>query len=310
MSGDIWFISTGKFGALCLEKLAGKIKFTRIITGQPTRSGRNNQQNISEVEKTARELNLNDIIIRTGRLSENQDLLNIFNAQTPDLIFVIDFGQIIREPFLSSPKLGCINIHPSLLPELRGAAPIQRALLQNFKYTGVSVFKLTQEMDAGKIFAQEKFLIPENFTAQDLYKTLSEIGSDLAVEVVKKLPDCDFEIQDDSKATYAPKIEKHEHELNFEMTALDFVNHVRALNMSGGAYVVLKNNKRLKIVKAVIQNASGNSGTLLEISSEHNPVIACREKSVELLEIQPEGKKILTGSQWLNGMRLKTGDII
>ena len=310
MNGGIWFISTGKFGALCLKNLADKIKFSRIITGQPTRSGRNNQQNISEVEKVAHELNLDDLIIRTGRLSENQELLNIFNAQKPDLIFVIDFGQIIREPFLSSPKFGCINIHPSLLPELRGAAPIQRALLQNFKFTGVSIFQLTSKMDAGKIFAQEKCFIPENFTAEDLYIHLSELGSNLAEKVVNKLPDCDFQIQDDDKATFAPKIEKHEHELNFRMSALEILNHVRALNMSGGAYVMLKNNKRLKILRARIHDISGEIGSVIKISDSNNPVIACGVDSVEFLEIQPEGKKILTGSQWINGAHIKTGDAI
>ena len=299
-------MSTGKFGALCLEKLSPHVNFTRIITGLPTRSGRNSKENISEVESAAIKLNLGGRVTRTGRLTENNELKN---SVMPDLIFVIDFGQIIKEPFLNAPKFGCMNIHPSLLPEFRGAAPIQRALMSGKNITGVSVFKLVKTMDAGEIYDQAEIKIDPDDSAESLYEKSAALGCEMAVKVLNSLPNIKTSPQNDDKATYADKILKSEHELNFAMTAENFCNHVRALNMSGGAYVILKNNKRLKIWRARIHDDDGEQGKLIKIC-DNNPVIACSSKSIELVEIQPEGKKKITGQEWLNGARIKTGCII
>lgn len=285
---NIWFTGTGNFAALCLENLIkGGISFTKIITGLPTRSGRNGKENPSHVELKANELGLE--ATRTGKLNENQVLLNELEKNTPELIFVIDFGQIIKEPFLSASKYGCINIHPSLLPEYRGAAPIQRALLDGRKYTGVSVFQLVKAMDAGGILAQEKIEIPEDFNASDLYKNLSEIGCKIAVEALNKIPEFNLIPQDDALATYAEKLNKNDFELSFSMTAEKFCNTVRALDMSGGAFIFI-NDKRIKIWRARVAKNNTN-----------NPVFSCSDLSVELLEVQSEGKKRTTGQEWARG---------
>ncbi|MBR0220684.1 MAG: hypothetical protein IJQ63_02835, partial [Synergistaceae bacterium] len=173
----IWFVGTGKFAALCLKNLVKNIQpfdhsvlqslqgrqdlvapvkgdvnevdrgvrnieLEKIITGLPTRSGRGGKEQASQVELEAVKLNLNNIVTRTGLLSKNEDLINEVETNAPDLIFVIDFGQIIREPFLNSAKYGCLNIHPSLLPKWRGAAPVQRALMNGDDKVGVTVFRL------------------------------------------------------------------------------------------------------------------------------------------------------------------------
>ena len=302
---NYWFTGTGKFAALCLEELIKNgLSFTKIITGFPTRSGRNNKENPSHVEIKAKELRLN--VLRTGKLNENNDLISELEKNTPDIIFVIDFGQIIREPFLSAPKIGCLNIHPSLLPLYRGAAPVQRALLNGEKFTGVSVFKLVPAMDAGGILAQEKFEIPEKFNASDLYLKLAEIGCKITAEALKN--DLVFTPQNDSLATYAAKLEKNEFELSFSMPAEKFLNTVRALDMSGGAYIKIR-NKRVKILRAEIRRDLKNKnlcGNIIE--TEKNPVVSCSDFCVELAEIQSEGKKITSGSDWARGLRLKTGE--
>ena len=286
----IWFIGTGQFAALCLENLVKNhgAKFDKIITGLPTRSGRNNKELPSCVELKAIELGLN--VTRTGKLNENTELLAALETNTPDIIFVIDFGQIIKPPFLDAM---CLNIHPSLLPKYRGAAPIQRALLNGESVTGVSVFRLVKAMDAGEILAQEKFVIPENFNASDLYTKLSEIGCNIAVEALKKFPDLTFTPQDDSQATYADKLSKNEFELSQSMTAKKFCNTVRALDMSGGAYIIL-DNKRVKIWRASLNPVSNV-----------NTKIACCDSSVELMEVQSEGKKRTTGQEWARGLKVK-----
>lgn len=289
MLKNIWFIGTGKFAALCLENLVNNgLSFSKIITGLPTRSGRNGKENPSAVELKAVSLGLK--IERTGKLNENENLLAELENNTPDLIFVIDFGQIIKEPFLNAPKFGCINIHPSLLPEYRGAAPIQRALLDGKNYTGVSVFRLVKAMDAGGILAQEKFLIPKDFNASDLYRELSKIGSRLAFEAVEK-NNFNLNPQNENLATYAEKLNKNDFELSQSMTAEKFCNTVRALDMSGGAFIMI-NNKRVKIWRAEIHNENSK-----------NPVISCSDFNVDLIEVQSEGKKRTSGSDWARGVK-------
>ena len=298
----MWFIGTGQFASLCLEGLTKRgLNFTRIITGNPTRSGRNSRENPSAVEITAERLGLS--VTRTGKLSENHELITALEAENPSVIFVVDFGQIIREPFLSRM---CLNIHPSLLPEYRGAAPIQRALLDGKNHTGVTVFRLAAKMDAGEILAQSEIDIAPSENASDLYLRLAEIGSEIACESLKD--EMKFSPQNDSLATYAAKIEKSEFELSFTDSALRFVNTVRALDMSGGAYAVIS-GKRVKIWRACVRkDISGECGHVANI--EGNPVIMCSDSGVELQEVQSEGKRKMTGREWSAGLRLKAGNVL
>ena len=284
-----WFIGTGNFAALCLDELTKSgLTLTRIITGLPTRSGRNGTENPSPVELKASSLGLS--VTRTGRLSENTELLSALELENPSTIFVIDFGQIIREPFLS--RL-CLNIHPSLLPEYRGAAPIQRAILDGRTKTGVTVFRLAAKMDAGGILAQSEIDISPSDNASDLYTKLAKLGSSIAVKALAR-SELTFTPQDENNATYAPKIEKSDCKLDFDFSVDNFVNTVRALDMSGGAYVMIS-GKRLKIWRA----SAKIDGT--------NPVFNCKDGSVELIEVQPEGKRRMTGREWSAGSRLKDG---
>ena len=297
-----WLIGTGQFAALCLEGLNKRgFNFSKIITGLPTKSGRGNKEIPSPVEIKANSLGLE--ITRTGKLSDNQELISALERENPEIIFVIDFGQLIKEPFLSHM---CINIHPSLLPEYRGAAPIQRALLDGKTKTGVTLFRLVKEMDAGGILAQsEKFILPE-YNASDLYKILAETGCDLAEKNIKNLA---FTPQNENLATYANKLVKNEFALNFTMSAGKFFNTVRALDMSGGAYLIVR-NKRVKIWRCELINnfSDSESGKILDLSE--SIIISCADKAVSLLKVQSEGRNICTGLEWARGMRLKIGDIL
>ena len=299
-------MGTGNFAALCLENLINEgLTFSKILTGLPTRSGRNGKENPSAVELKANSLGL--AVERTGKLNENENLIAELENKTPDLIFVIDFGQIIKEPFLSKPQYGCLNIHPSLLPEYRGATPIQKALLDGKDYTGVSVFRLVKAMDAGGILAQEKFLIPEDFNASDLYIELSKIGAKIAAGALKNNK-FDLTPQDETRATFANKLEKKDFELSFSMTAKKFCNTVRALDMSGGAFMII-GGKRVKIWKAKFHDEATKTSGLV-ISCEKNPVISCSDFCVELLEVQSEGRKKTSGGEWARGLRIKRGEIL
>ncbi|MBQ7561066.1 MAG: methionyl-tRNA formyltransferase [Synergistaceae bacterium] len=297
-----WLIGTGQFAAMCLEGLNKRgFEFSKIITGLPTKSGRGNKEIPSPVEIKANSLGLE--ITRTGRLANNSELISELERENPKIIFVIDFGQLIKEPFLSHM---CINIHPSLLPEYRGAAPIQRALLDNKTKTGVTLFRLVKEMDAGEILAQSgKIILPE-YNASDLYKILAETGCDLAGENINNLV---FTPQNENLATYANKLDKGEFILSFNMSAKKFYNTVRALDMSGGAYIFVR-GKRVKIWRCELINNLSDSepGKILDLSE--SIIISCADKAVSLLEVQSEGRKICTGLEWARGMRLKAGEIL
>ena len=302
---NIWFIGTGQFAALCLEGLTKRnVNFTRIITGLPTRSGRNGKENPSPVELKAQSLGLN--VIRTGKLNENHELLHELEANSPDIIFVIDFGQIIREPFLSHM---CLNIHPSLLPDLRGAAPIQRAIMNAYTKTGVTLFRLVKAMDAGDILAQREIEIKPEDDAEDLYVRLSDIGCELAYESLNHINEISFTPQNESLATYAPKIEKSEHELSFDMKAGRIINTVRALTMSGGAYIMIR-NKRIKLWRVSLRDDLKDSEFGRVLSLDDELVISCADYAVEIHKLQSEGKNIMTGIEWSRGLRIKKGDVL
>lgn len=304
---NFWFIGTGQFAALCLEGLTrNNITFSKIITGLPTRSGRNGKEKVSPVEHKASELGL--ITTRTGKLSGNHELISALNENTPQVIFVIDFGQLVREPFLSAPKTGCINIHPSLLPEYRGAAPIQRALLDGKSYTGVSAFKLVNVMDAGDILVQERVTILPDDNASDLYMRLSELGCKITAEALNDVDNMKFTPQDNSRATFANKLDRGEFEISFNMAAEKLCNTIRALDMSGGAFMFVR-NRRVKFWRVkVYDTCSEIPGRVLRIDDKL--IISCSQFAVEVVEIQSEGKKRTTGVEWARGMRLKTGDIL
>lgn len=300
-----WYMGTGQFAALCLEGLIRRnVSFTKIITGLPTRSGRNNKENPSPVEIKASGLGLS--VSRTGKLTENHELISELETNKPDVIFVIDFGQIIKPPFLD---FMCLNIHPSLLPEYRGAAPIQRALLDGKKKTGVTVFRLAQSMDAGDILAQREVNIASEQNASDLYNILADIGCEIACEALKA--PLVFTKQDDSQATFAGKLTKQDFALDFTMSAEKIFDSVRALDMSGGAYVMV-NNKRVKLWRVKLRDdlrvKENQTGRIIEL--DNGPVIACSDFAIELLEVQSEGKKRTSGLEWLRGMRLRACDIL
>lgn len=303
-TSNIWFIGTGHFAALCLENMIrSNMPLSRIITGNPTRSGRNNKENPSAVELKASSLGLN--VTRTGKLSENDELIRALGSENPDVIFVIDFGQIIREPFLSGM---CLNIHPSMLPEYRGAAPIQRAILDGKKQTGVTVFRLAKEMDAGEILAQSSTDLLPSENASDIYSRLAQIGTDIAAKALGN-DELTFTPQNEKSATYAPKITKEDLELSFSFSAERFVNAVRALDMSGGAFVSA-NSKRLKIWRASLRDDVEPKIPGEVISLEGNPVVSCCDCCAELIEVQAEGKKRMSARDWAAGLRLKAGMIL
>lgn len=316
----LWFMGSGAFAARCLTHLSASlppgISLERVITGNPTRAGRGLRETVSRVEETALALGLP--LERTGPLSENEPLLKAVIASPPDTIFVVDFAQLIREPFLNAPRWGCLNIHPSLLPRWRGAAPVQRALMSGDAETGATVFRLVPEMDAGPILRQVSVPVGLTATASELYEKLSLGGSQIALEGVQYLLNAPNNMlhflkkQDNGAATYAPKIGKAEGEVSWEWDALRIHNVVRALDASFGAFAAVR-GARLKMWRTLPCEGAGgaeeNVGRVLRFSDGF-PVVGCGGGALRLDEVQAEGKKRVGGNEWARGLRLREGDVL
>ena len=305
----IWFVGGGGFAAACLSYMtaAGEpVRFEKILTGEPTKAGRGLTDKVSSVERAACELGLT--AERTGPLRLNENLKNAAARNPPDLIFVVDFAQMIAEPFLNGPKYGCLNIHPSLLPRWRGAAPVQRAILNGDSETGVTVFRLVEELDAGPILAQEKIPMPIDADSTELFKTLAFAGSKIATRSVKSIVEgnCQFSEQNSEFVTYAAKLDKAEARISWDLDGLSVHNMVRAFASSSGAFITIQ-GKRLKVWRTALENAAGTPGTVLS-SDAGGPVIACGSVAVRLLEVQSEGKQKVSGAQWARGARLDVGE--
>lgn len=307
-----WYMASGFWGAQCLLELTKKGVFPDlVVTSNPKPSGRGLKLRLNKVEEVANSLKLN--LWRSENINLDEALKGELVAQKLDVIIVIDFGQKVKEPFLSIPKFGCINLHPSLLPKYRGAAPIQRALMDGQKVTGVTVFKLTELMDAGPILAQEEVPIDIDDTAGMLSEKILSAGVDLLVTALNLLVagTAKFKEQDESTATYAPKITNEEAFFDFDKKATEIHNKVRALNPKPGAYTIV-NNKRLKVWRTKLINKEETLSTPRTILSidEGFPVIACGKGAVSLREVQWEGKAIIDGRSFINGLRLHEGDVL
>ena len=309
----LWFIGGGSFAARCLEALVRRLPVELVVTGTPTRGGRGMAEIPSRVEERALALGLP--LERTGPLGENEPLLTALAANPPDAILVVDFAQLIREPFLSVPRWGCLNVHPSLLPRWRGAAPVPRSLMDGDVRTGVTVFRLTPEMDAGPILRQAAVEVGAGETATELYDRLSALGAEIAaagLSALESAGDCFaglFTPQDDAAASYAAKLARSEFELSWRQPAERLDRAVRALEASGGAFVMVR-EKRLKVWRAApAAGGHGEPGTVLALQ-DGALVVACAAGALHLEEVQAEGKRRVPAADWARGLRLVPGDVL
>ncbi|HRV71404.1 MAG TPA: methionyl-tRNA formyltransferase [Thermovirgaceae bacterium] len=304
----VWFAGSGSFGANCLANVSEEVCISRVITAPPKPAGRKLEKRITPVESRACTLGLP--ITRTENINTDVIIRDLFEKERPCCVVVVDFVQKIGEPFLSTGPPGCLNIHPSLLPAYRGSAPVQRALMNGEVITGVTVFRLVEEMDAGPVMGSVEVEIGPDDTSGDLFEVLSLKGSRLLVDGLKlyskgRIP---FKEQRHEKATFAPRIQKSETKLSWEKPSIYLHNLVRAMNPSPGTYVLI-NGKRLKIWKTRPHQESGEPGEILD-SVPGNPVVACREGSIELIEVQQEGKNRADGASWIRGTSFRKGDIL
>jgi len=301
------FCGSGIFADKCLRLIAERIKPDWVITNVPRASGRGLELHKTAVQETAEALGIE--CRTTERLSRDAETTDWIVAQQPDIIFVIDFGHIIKEPLLSLPPLGCINIHPSKLPQYRGSSPLQRALMDGLTETAVSVFKLDEGMDSGGILGQPKVDIALDETYDSLLEKCANIG---CKELLKRLLDeprenWRFTPQPDKGVSFAPKIEKSEGKIDWSKSARSYDCMVRAISQNPGVFF-LNGQKRVRLFEAheIKQSLKTEAGTIVAIERGF-PVVACGENALRIEEVQPEGKRRQSAADWLRGARFVIG---
>ena len=304
MPKKIVFMGTPEFAIPSLEILKNSNNKILAVYTQPASKANRGQKLVeSKIELTAKKFGLK---VRTPKILDEKEY-NFLNSIKPDLVIVVAFGKIIPKKFLNIPKFGFINVHASLLPKWRGAAPIQRSIMNLDKETGVSIMKIVEKLDAGPVMHQDKISLNENIDTLILSKLLSQLGAKSLIKAIEKIEknEVDFVEQNHDEATYAKKITKQEAELKWSENANIILAKINGLNPNPGAWFKYK-NERYKVWKAKITNASGLQGSTID----NNLTIACNDKSISILEIQKEGKSRQATDQFLLGSKIPKGEKI
>ena len=305
MSLKIVFMGTSEFSVPTLEVLIkNKFSISTVYTQPPKKSKRGQKINPSPIEEFSKK---NKINIRNPINLNNDEEFKIFKKLSPDIVVVVAYGQIIPKNFLNIPKFGFINIHASLLPKWRGAAPIQRAIMNRDKKIGVSIMKIEEKLDSGPVLASKEIELDQNAIHGDIEKKLSKVGADLLIKNLKNFKEGNLKFinQIHSEATYAKKIDKNETKINWDLDASKALAHIHGLSPSPGAWFEYE-NERFKVLRAKISIAKGKSSYVLD----ENLTVACKSNSIQILELQRQGKNKQTVKEFLLGKKIGAGSIL
>ena len=299
---NIIFMGTPLIAANYLNSLINnKYNVVSVFTQPPRKRNRGMKVQSSPVHELA---NHNNIKVNfTTRMDEAA--FDLIKSYKPDLIIVMAYGLLIPTKILNFPQYGCINIHVSLLPRWRGASPIEHTLLNGDTETGITIIKLIEKLDAGPIIVQKKIPVVENINKDDLSDKLTQLGSDLLIDILPKLfaDKIVMQKQNNKESTYAQKINSQMRKINFNLSTREVLNQIRAYATNPGAWFFY-NNERIKIISASIQSNKGNPSTILNKQFE----LGCLDGSILPSYLQREGKKIMYIEDFLRGFSFTVGD--
>ena len=294
------FMGTPNFSVPALKALAQSNHQICAVYSQPPRpAGRGKKLRLSDVHKEALDLGLT--VHNPTSFKSDKDR-TIFRKLKADIAIVVAYGLILPNQILSAPKFGCLNIHASLLPRWRGAAPIQRAIMEGDDETGVCIMKMEEGLDTGPVLSSRKIQIKENDNAKILSERLSLVGSKLIVEVLDALSEFKAYSQSAAGVTYARKIEKFETKIDWSLPAKTINRKIRALYPFPGAWTEI-NGERVKLLASKVINKENEPGMILDKGFS----IACGQKAVEITEAQRSGKSAQKSDVFLRGFRLQKG---
>jgi methionyl-tRNA formyltransferase len=293
------FMGTPEFAAVALKALvAGGHEIAAVYSQPPRPAGRGYAEKRSAVHELAEAKGL---MVRTPLSLKGRDEQLAFQALGTEVAVVVAYGLLLPSAILEAPRHGCFNIHASLLPRWRGAAPIQRAIMAGDTETGVTIMKMEQGLDTGPMCRAGQMAIPPDMTAGELHDALAELGAKLIVETLAALPP-HCAPQPSEGVTYARKIDKAEAHIDFSQVADAVRNHIHGLSPFPGAWCRL-GGARVKVLKCEVAEGQGAPGTLLD-----GPLrVACRTGAVRFLEVQREGKAPMTAEAFLRGFAVAAG---
>ena len=296
------FMGTPSFAVPIFESLIENYDVQLLVCQPDRKKDRKGNIEYPETKKVALKHNIE--VFQPLKVKENyQKILDI----NPDIIITCAYGQIIPEEILNCPKYGCINVHGSLLPKLRGGAPIHWAIINGYKETGITIMDMSPKMDAGDIIAQESITIDDDMILDELYEKISQLGRKLLIKTLPSIIDgtCTRIKQDESQVTYGYNIKKEEEKIDFSKTSLEIRNLVRGLNSIPAAYCYL-DNKRLKIYEVEILNnyKTDAYGEIIKIDKD-GIICTTKDNLIKIKDIAIEGKKRCKVKDYLNGINKK-----
>ena len=303
----IVFMGTPEFAVPCLQKLIDcGHEVTGVFTQPDKPQGRKMILTPPPVKQLAVEYG---IPVYQPTKMKDGTALEMLREANPELVIVVAYGKILPKEILEYPEYGCINIHASLLPELRGAAPIQWSVINGFDKTGVTSMQMDEGLDTGDMLLKGEIPIGENDTAGEMHDKLSALGADILEETIKLLLRNELkpEKQDHEKFTYAPMLSKELSPIDWNLTAREVHNKIRGLCPWPSATAVL-NGKKVKIHQSVISGCKGgNAGEVIENGKKL--IVSCGDGNcIEILNIQAEGKKAMSAADFMRGNTIEIGD--
>jgi methionyl-tRNA formyltransferase len=306
----IIYMGTPAFACPPLKALhESKHEIALVVTGPNKRSGRGKIEKPTEIAELAEQLNLK--VIKPSSLRD-ETLFETIEQIQPDLIVVVAF-RILPKRLFSLPKFGSINIHGSLLPKYRGAAPINWALVNGEKETGLSAFYLKQKVDTGDIISQVRISIDDKDNFDSLYNRLSETAAPFLLETIEQIESgkTNIIVQDESHVSNAPKITPFDALIDFGFPSVNVWNFVRGMSSRPGSYTFFR-NKKLKILSCEPVNDYNESGIRpgTIINNKKKLIVQCADTAVELKQLIPDGKKEMDGVSFINGFRPKKGEVM
>ena len=292
----IVFMGTPDFAVKALEALAAKHEVVCVYTRAPQEAGRGKKLTKSPVHEFAE---AHGIMVRTPKTFRNEEAQAELKALDADISIVAAYGLILPQAVIEAFPMGCINIHGSLLPRWRGAAPIQRAIEAGDKESGITIMKVVEKLDAGDMLLKGSVPITADTTGETLHDDMADLGAKLIMAALDDWPNLKAEPQDEALVTYAAKIDKAESRLDFSQPAEVLERKIRAFNPYPAVFFEY-DGERYKILRATVVEAVGKPGQILV--GDERLVIACGDKALEVMEIQRQGKKKMPTAELLRGM--------
>lgn len=308
----IVFMGTPDFAVGSLQALceSGKHEILAVVTQPDRPKGRGNKLLQTPVKEYALAQGLT---VYQPQKVKTPEFVELLHELQPELIVVAAFGQFLSKEILELPKYGCINVHASLLPKYRGAAPIQYAIIKGEKESGVTIMQMDIGMDTGAMLDKVVVPIAENTTMGELHDALREQGAALLLQVIDKIAagTAVAEPQDNEQATYATLLDRSMEHIDWSKTAQEVHNLIRGFNPAPSTFTKLPNGKSLKIwgSKMTGKSSAAAAGTVIA-TGKHSFFVACGEGVLEITEVQPESKKRMPAQVFLNGRGVQEGDLL